>query len=65
MFFVLVVFTLYVFAIVLTKGLNLHISHSYNSDLESFISSRNPQNVAEVERLTQEYHSGINWMRGL
>jgi hypothetical protein len=33
------------------------ISGDYGNDLESYITSRNPMNEGDVERLTQEYHS--------
>jgi hypothetical protein len=65
MFFILVLFALYVLAISLSKGLNLHLNRSYGSDLEAYINSKRPQNTAEVERLTKEYESSTIWARGL
>jgi hypothetical protein len=32
------------------------ISGNYGNELESFITSRNPTNEGDVERLTREYH---------
>lgn len=31
-------------------------SNSYGSSLEEYITSRNPQNAGDIERLTTEYH---------
>lgn len=35
------------------------ISGDYGNDLESYITSRNPKNEGDVERLTREYHTRL------
>ena len=35
------------------------ISGDYGSDLESYITAREPQNEGDVERLTREFHSRL------
>lgn len=35
------------------------MSGDYQSDLESFITARNPKNEGDVERLTREYHNKL------
>jgi hypothetical protein len=35
------------------------ISGDYRNDLESYITSRNPQNESDVERYTVDYHKKI------
>jgi hypothetical protein len=59
MFFILIVFTLYVLAISLTKGLYFTLPRlsKYNSGLEEYISAKKPQNVYELERLTRQYEA--------
>jgi len=37
------------------------IGTSYGSELENYITSRNPQNESDVERFTREYHYSRKW----
>ena len=53
MFFVLILFTLYVAALVI----RMRLPFSYKSDLENYITSKQPQSNSEVERLMQEYYN--------
>ena len=53
MFFVLLFFTLYVAAIIVRSN----IPTNYKSDLEDYITSKQPQSNSEVERLMQEYYN--------
>ena len=63
MFFVLLTFTLYVLAIVAKNGFKTVTKGNYGSALETYIISKKPQNVAEVERLTREFHSSPKWIQ--
>ena len=39
------------------------ISGDYGSNLESYITARNPQNEGDVERFTRDYHYHLNQNR--
>jgi preprotein translocase subunit SecF len=64
MLFVLILFTLYVIAISITKGLSLNLNFDFgdstSSDIERYIKTKQPTNVAEVEKLVQEYTYNTN-----
>mgnify|MGYP003353411214 CR=1 FL=1 len=55
MIFILLLFTLYVAALVIR--LRLPFSYKSESDLEHYITSKQPQSNSEVERLMQEYYN--------
>jgi hypothetical protein len=47
----------------LITSLLKRISGDYRNDLESYITSRNPQNGGDIERFTREYHFHITQNR--
>jgi hypothetical protein len=53
MFFVLITFLLYVYAVVLKARL----MDKYNSNLENYINANNPQTNSDVDHLTRQYYS--------
>jgi len=60
MFFILTVFFLYVYAIIITKDLNINFNFFKNligrkNDMEIYINSKKPNNISDVERLIKDY----------
>jgi hypothetical protein len=47
------------------QGLKKFFSQSQMSGLEAYITSHNPVNAADVDRLSQEYTQKFVWGRGL
>jgi hypothetical protein len=43
----------------LITSLLKRISGDYGTNLESYITSRNPQNEGDIERFTRDYHERI------
>jgi hypothetical protein len=47
------------------QGLKKFFNQSQMSGLEAYIVSHNPQNAADVDRLSREYTQQFVWGRGL
>jgi hypothetical protein len=63
MFFVLILFTLYIIGICIAKGLYIHLDRRTTNHMESYITSKKPTSVAEVEKLIKDYdYRGGNWL---
>lgn len=52
--------TVAVLALGFLVGITSDRSHEYGSQLEKFILSKNPQNTADVERYTIEFHRAFD-----
>jgi hypothetical protein len=56
MFFILITFLLYIFAFILKANL----VDKYSNNLESYVTSHNPESNSDVDRLTRQYYNSAN-----